>query len=142
MSMQKNPLKHFEKIAKSTSVRASLSEINKLSDRTEATDGYRYLVSMVANETPSPVDDYPETQIFLRMLAGDEAGLRPHECITVTLNPHYVIDMMKAFIDMAPLKGMEGVTIHLSKNVKGKPVLFTSPSAGSTVKGMIMPRLQ
>ena len=33
----------------------------------------------------------------------------------VVLNPHYVIDMMKALIDLSPNKGMAGVEVIIDK---------------------------
>lgn len=131
-------LKHFEKLA-GKSFAPALKQVNILADRTEATDSYSYLVNISKNETPASVEDYPDTKIFIEMLNGTDKNYSENNTVRVVLNPHYVIDMMKALIDLSPNKGMAGVEVIIDKNRLGVPVLFKSVGKDATAHGVIMP---
>ncbi len=132
-------LKHFEKLASKAKYHEILSKVNVRGDRTEATDSFSFLVNIGENETPAHVENYPDTKMFIEMLNGFDQNYTEDKTARVTLNPYYVIDMMKALIDLSPNKGMSGVEVIIDKNRLKVPVLFKDNAKGATANGVIMP---
>jgi len=132
-------LKHFEKLAGKAKYHDCLSKINVRADRTEATDSFSFLVNIGENETPAEAENYPDTKTFIEMLNGMDRNYTEDKTVRVILNPYYVIDMMKALIDLSPNKGMSGIEVIIDKNRLKVPVLFKSVGKGATAHGVVMP---
>lgn len=137
MSMQKNPLKHFETIAKKyKGFRDELAKVHELADRTEATDSFRYLVKFGANEIVKSDTRYPDTSSFADQLRG-KAPATDETFVTVNLQAGYLLDMVNALKDIsADRNAIISVTINTTS--KHNPVAFRVVG-NETVGGLIMP---